>query len=58
MIFYKPNPFLGLLYLLMKKAYIDCFVLHEPSAEEPYYLRIKQKSLEEYYLKVPMFTFI
>uniref|UniRef100_A0A914V0A2 Anoctamin n=1 Tax=Plectus sambesii TaxID=2011161 RepID=A0A914V0A2_9BILA len=38
----------GLLYLLMKEAYTDAFVLHEQSVDEPYYEKLKEKSPEEY----------
>ena len=35
----------------MKKAYTDAFVLHEVSGDDPFYTRLKDNSLQEYYEK-------
>lgn len=42
----------GLLYLLMKGAYSDAFVLHDPSVGDPFFRKLKEKSPEEYELAV------
>lgn len=43
---------LGLPYLLMKKVYKDAFAPHDVSADDPFYLNIKKKSLDLYYATV------
>uniref|UniRef100_A0A9J2Q3A6 Anoctamin n=1 Tax=Ascaris lumbricoides TaxID=6252 RepID=A0A9J2Q3A6_ASCLU len=38
----------GLLYMAMRGVYSDMFILHDPSQDEPYYRKMRERSFWEY----------
>ena len=44
----SQHTFAGLPYLLMKGVYKDAFIVHEPSAQDPSMMKLKEKDPEKY----------